>query len=148
MDDADANEPHFPEFAGVERAGATGGPYLTPTQVRDVVLDGMNCTFAVPSWRGTCSEVEVTFFWRYEDAWLARGGNSGVVFGGWGADREVYVVTVRGSFTIPFTGRGGRGFRRVGERTYEVDATTGQAGMSGGKALPAGTPGVVTFRRD
>ena len=65
-----------------------------------------------------------------------------------GADHEVYVVTVRGSFTIPFTGRGGPGFPRVHERTYEVDAATGQIGLTGGKPLPLGTPGVVMFRSD
>jgi hypothetical protein len=90
----------------------------------------------------------VTFFSRYEDAWLARDGNNGGVVGGWTADHEVYVVTVTGSFTIPFTGRGGPGFLRVRERTYEVDATTGQIGLSGGKPLPSGTRGVVTFRSD
>jgi hypothetical protein len=128
-DDADANALHFPELAGVERAGATGGPYLTPAQARDVVLNGMDCTFAAPSSRGnTCSEVDVTFFSRYQDAWSARDGDNGGVVGGWAADHEVYVVTVKGSFTIPFTGRtggrSGRGFPRVRERTYEVDATT------------------------
>ena len=118
----------------------------------DVVLDGMDCTFAVPSSRGnTCHEVDVTFFSRYDHAWLARAGNHGFVFGGWRADHEVYIVTVKGSFTIPITGkrgRSGRNFPRVRARTYEVDATSGQIGMSGGSALPAGTPGVVTFRGD
>jgi hypothetical protein len=137
----------FPVLDGVDRVGATGGPYLSPEKASDVALGAIGCKLGVPTAHGDlCAETDTTFFARYADAWVARGGDQGNVVGGWAADHEVYVVTVRGKFQMLFTGRGTDeqpgGYMTVTERTYEIDATDGTIGLSGGDALPPSTLGM------
>lgn len=117
----------------------SGGPYLTPGEVRQIVLDGVRCAIggaqepAPASAQSRCDRVDVRFYPRYEDAWKERGHAGGFV-SGWGRDREIYVATLWGH--VWFQPKGARQLNHDGVltnfRTFQIDATTGQVMLSGG----------------
>ena len=134
---------------------ATGGPYISRARARDLALQGLDCSLGGaqkfdPTDTG-CLRVDVTFFKRYADAWAARGQNGGFVIS-WGPDHEMYVVTVWGKLALSTTGPmgptgPGHIFPYAAQRTFQIDATTGEGLLSGGIPLPLNTPGLVSYGR-
>ena len=76
----------------------SGGPYISRSRVAAMVLAQLECKLGtarrnMPGF--TCARVDVAFFARYADAWKLRGASWALVHT-WGADREMYAVTVWG----------------------------------------------------
>jgi hypothetical protein len=121
----------FPVGAGGLRH--SGGPYVARSRIAASVLARLECSLG-RSRRGmpgfTCARVDVAFFARYADAWKLRGA-SWVFVHAWGADREMYVVTVWGH--LPSAPPAAL----TEITTMEIDATTGRTMMEGGPPLPA-----------
>jgi hypothetical protein len=141
----------FPDMTGVidPRAIAhhSGGPYLSQQAAAQIALRANDCTLtggaiARPS---HCTEVDVRFFNHYGDFWALEGGQTQFV-GSWGADREMYVVTVFGDLSFPTTDAAVLGDVHAPDRTYQLDATTGQIQMTGGPPLPTSYSDVYVFR--
>lgn len=58
----------------------------------------------------------------------------------------MYVVTIFGKLPFVTTALNQKGPAYAPDRTYQIDATTGQVTMTGGYRLPEGFPDIVTFR--
>lgn len=117
--------------AGVVRR--SGGPYVSPEQVRISVSESSNRgigAFKCPD--GTCRIIS-TFFERYDSAQAAH--PDWQVANGAASDREVYLVSVLGKIT--FTPKAaGSGVVEADHWNVTIDATSG-ALLGGGTA---GTP--------
>jgi hypothetical protein len=142
----------FPD-AGGKPLEATGGPYISHERARDLALQGLGCSLGGPQKLSPtdtgCLRVDVTFFKRYADAWAARGNAGGFVIS-WGPNHEMYVVTVWGKLKISSTGLmgpTGTDADFTDQRTFQIDATTGQGLLSGGIPLPLNTAGLASYRR-
>lgn len=132
---------------GPAQVGATGGPYISPQNARDVALQSLDCTLGEPqkTWLTDtgCLRVDVTFFKRYADAWALRGAGGGWVYQ-WLADHEIYVVTVWGK--MHFLAREkSMTLETTDQRTFQIDATTGDISLVGGIPLKPTTAGLVSF---
>lgn len=123
----------FPDTADATVLRHSGGPYISRSRIAAMVLANLECTLGKPR-RGmpgfTCARIDIAFFERYADAWTLRGASWAFVHA-WGADREMYVVTVWGH--LPSAPR--RAFTEI--TTVLIDATTGRTMMEGGPPLPA-----------
>lgn len=142
----------FPDLTGVIDPKSiqhhSGGPYLTPRQAADIVLNTYDCRLGGPAGsdaNSTCVQVDVRFFDHYANFWAVEGGQTQFV-GAWGPDREMYVVTIFGKLPFVTTSVNRNVPDYVPDRTYQIDATTGQVLMTGGYPLPEGSPGIRTFR--
>ena len=123
----------FPVGAGAGVLAHTGGPYVSRARITATVLAQLECRLGtarrnMPGF--TCARVDVAFFDRYADAWKLRGASWALVHA-WGADREMYVVTVWGHLTSAPPSA------LTEITTVLVDATTGRTMMEGGPPLPA-----------
>ena len=122
--------------AGVLRH--SGGPYISRSRVAARVLAQLECTLGkarrnMPGF--TCARVDVAYFDRYADAWKLRGAIWAFVHA-WGADREMYVVTVWGHLESAALVAGAEpALTEI--TTVLIDATTGRTMMEGGPPLPA-----------
>jgi hypothetical protein len=129
----------FPSVAsGADVLRHSGGPYISGARVGAKVLAQLECTLGKPrrDMPGfTCARVDVAFFAEYGDAWKLRGASWAFVHR-WGADREMYVVTVWGHLESEVP-RAGAEPALTEITTVEIDATTGRTMMEGGPPLPA-----------
>jgi hypothetical protein len=116
----------------------SGGPYLSRSRVAAKVLAHLECKLGgarhnMPGF--TCARVDVAYFDRYADAWQLRGARWAFVHA-WGADREMYAVTVWGHLVSDVPPVGTKP-SLTELTTVEIDATTGRTMMEGGPPLPA-----------
>ena len=128
----------FPDGAGASVLRHSGGPYLSRAHVVAMVLAQLECKLGtarrnMPGF--ACARVDVAFFERYADAWKLRGASWALVHT-WGADREMYVVTVWGHLDSASARLGARP-ELTEITTVLIDATTGRTMMEGGPPLPA-----------
>lgn len=89
----------YNEGVGARLSHRSGGPYLTEGDVRQRALDLTRCEQA----NARCDGAVVRFFASYASAYQAYGASSWPYIGGFGHDREVYLVTVYGA--LPFCPR-------------------------------------------
>jgi len=113
----------------------SGGPYVSIADVREKASGLLKCGSTDPLRQ--CNEIVVKFFGRYEDAANAHVKN-GVFGSGLASDREVYLVSVKGSLDMSGALRAAvtsmdRAPLIVDHWNYQVDATTGDF-LSGGTA--------------
>ncbi len=116
-----------------EKVGATlrhrsGGPYLTETDVRQRALKLARCSSDVGD-SARCDGAVVKFFETYASAYQGYGTAGWQYRGGFGHDREVYLVTVYGALPfcprVPIIGPDGCPMYRDHDDVV-IDATTGE----------------------
>lgn len=113
----------------------SGGPYISEEIAIDRVREHL-CPESVkvlhlPGARD-CAKYEFTarFFPRYEDAYIEHGPKGWGFVAGWARDREVYLVSVKGTieaydlFKAP--GEAGTDPETIDHWNAEIDATTGE----------------------
>lgn len=116
----------FNEGVGAHLRHRSGGPYLTEAEVRQRALALTRCEEAT----ARCDGAVVRFFPSYASAYQAFGASPWQYMGGFGHDREVYLVTVYGA--LPFCPRGPPMIGGGGCPIYRdhlnmvIDATTGE----------------------
>ncbi len=106
----------------------SGGPYVSAADVRQKASTFLKCGSVSPLRR--CDAVVVKFYDRFEDAANAH-IKTGNFASGLASDREVYLVSVKGSLDMTGTFRGASASVNseppfvVDHWNYQVDATTG-----------------------
>jgi len=115
----------YTEGVGARLRHRSGGPYLSEADVRARALKLQRCGESPDS---RCDGAAVKLFDSYAAAYRDYGPPTWQYMGGFGHDREVYLVTVYGA--LPFHPRGpnigGSGLLYRDHQNYVIDATTGE----------------------